>query len=187
MGNSASLADPDEFRRLKDGLYRKRWHVYVKPPIAGASAAFKYLARYTHRVAISDSRIVSVEGNGKAGRVTFTYRDPRDGDRTKLMTLDAHEFIRRFLLHVLPRRYIRIRHYGLLAPSNVKTKLAHARELLSATVAAEEQQDKDATDVSSDDEAPRPELYVCPACGELMILCRIIDPAPYPFWGIDSS
>ncbi len=187
MGSSASLADPDEFRRLKDRLYRKNWHVYVKPPIAGASAAFKYLARYTHRVAISDSRIVSVDEGGNAGRVSFTYRDPRDGDRKKLMTLDAHEFIRRFLLHVLPRRYIRIRHYGLLAPSNVKTKLPRARELLSVIVETEERREEDGTDASGTDEASRPELYVCPACGELMILCRIIGPAPYLSEGIDSS
>ncbi len=186
-GSSASLADPNEFRRLKDRLYRKNWHVYVKPPIAGASAAFKYLARYTHRVAISDSRIVRIEGSGNAGRVTFTYRDPRDGDRTKVMTLDAHEFIRRFLLHVLPLRYTRIRHYGLLAPSNVKTKLVRARELLSATVTTEEQLDEDSADASSADEPPRPELYVCPACGELMMLCRIIDPKPRLPRGIDSS
>jgi len=186
-GSSAFLADPDEFRRLKDRLYRKKWHVYVKPPIAGASAAFKYLARYTHRVAISDSRIVNVEGGGNSGRVTFTYRDPRDGDRTKLMTLDAHEFIRRFILHVLPRRYTRIRHYGLLAPSNVKTKLSRARELLSVIVATEEPQAEDAVDSASDAEAPGRELYVCPACGELMILCRIIGPAPCSPGGIDSS
>jgi hypothetical protein len=182
-GSSAPLADPEEFRRLKDRLYRKKWHVYVKPPIAGREAAFKYLARYTHRVAVSDSRIVSVDGGGDNGRVTFTYRDPRDGDRTKLMTLDAHEFIRRFLLHVLPRRYVRIRHYGLLAPSNVKTKLEHARELLKAGGQAGE----DSSDASGDDEAPRPELPVCPVCGELMILVRTVEPEPRPAKGIDSS
>jgi len=182
-GSSAPLADRCEFRRLKDRLYRRKWHVYVKPPIAGREAAFKYLARYTHRVAISDSRIVRVEGDGRTGRVTFTYRDPRDGDRTKLMTLDAHEFIRRFLLHVLPRRYVRIRHYGLLAPSNVKTKLEHARELLKAGGQAPE----DPSDASGDEEAPRPELPVCPVCGELMILVRTLEPEPRPPRGIDSS
>jgi hypothetical protein len=186
-GNSASLADPDEFRRLKDRLYRKKWHVYVKPPIAGREAAFKYLARYTHRVAISDSRILSVEGHGETGRVTFTYRDPKDGDRTKLMTLDAHEFIRRFLLHVLPRGYVRIRHYGLMAPSNVKTKLQRARELLSAGLTTGGQSDEDSSDASADDEDPRPELPVCPVCGEIMILSRVIEPEPRFPEGIDSS
>ena len=155
--------------------------MYVKPPIAGREAAFKYLARYTHRVAISDSRIVSVEGNGNAGRVTFAYRDPRDGDRTKLMTLDAHEFIRRFLLHVLPRGYVRIRHYGLLAPSNVKTKLEHARGLLGGAAP----DPGNASDEKPDAEQPR--VPVCPVCGEMMILSRVIEPEPYPPEGIDSS
>jgi hypothetical protein len=181
-GSSAPLADPDEFRRLKDRLYGKKWHVYVKPPIAGREAAFKYLARYTHRVAISDSRIVSVEGNGKTGRVTFTYRDPREGDRTKLMALDAHEFIRRFLLHVLPRQYTRIRHYGLLAPSNVNTKLERARGLLGASAAA-----PDPGNASDEKPEPEPTAHVCPVCGEIMILSRVIVPKPYPPEGIDSS
>lgn len=177
-GGSSRLADPNEFRRLKDRLYRKNWHVYVKPPFAGPEVAFKYLARYTHRVAISDSRIIRVH----AGAVTFTYRDPRDGDRVKIMTLDAHEFIRRFLLHVLPRRYTRIRHYGLMAPANVKTKLALALELLSGNDAAEA-----SGDPTSTDETPAPELSACPVCGEVMILVRTIAPESRCPEGIDSS
>ena len=183
-GSSAALADPDEFARLKDRLYRKNWHVYVKPPIAGREAAFKHLARYTHRIAISDSRIVRVEGDGETGRVTFTYRDPRDSDRTKTMTLAGHEFIRRFLLHVLPKGYTRIRHYGLMAPSNVNTKLGRARSLLGAAV-------PDATDAPDGDgdesSDARPRGPVCPVCGEVMILARTIEPEPRPPEGMDSS
>jgi len=184
-GSSAPLAEGCEFRRLKDRLYRKKWHVYVKPPIAGREAAFKYLARYTHGVAISDSRIVGVEGNGKTGRVTFTYRDPRDGDRTKLMTLDAHEFIRRFLLHALPRRYTRIRHYGLLAPSNVKTKLEHARGLLGAAAAPDPVNASDERPGETTDAALT--AHVCPVCGGIMIVSRVIVPEPCIPEGIDSS
>jgi DNA-directed RNA polymerase subunit RPC12/RpoP len=182
-GSAAPFADPEEFGRLKDRLYRKNWHVYVKPPIAGREAAFKYIARYTHRVAISDSRIVSLVREGGRGRVTFTYRDPKDGDRTKLMTLDAHEFIRRFLLHVLPRGYTRIRHYGLLASSNVKTKLVLARALLGGEPA----RDSETEDGSPTESEPEPTAPVCPECGEVMIVVRIIAAPPRPPGGIDSS
>jgi len=182
-GGSSPLADRREFRRLKDRLYRKKWHVYVKPPIAGREAAFKYLAGYTHRVAISDSRIVRVDPDGTTGRVTFTYRDPKDGDRTKVMALDAHEFIRRCLLHVLPRQYTRIRHYGLRAPSNVNTKLERARELLAAAPAP----DSEAQKTPEAEPDPTPRAPLCPVCGETMILVRTVDPEPCSPEGIDSS
>ncbi len=98
------------------------------------------------------------------------------------MTLDTHEFIRRFLLHVLPRRYTRIRHYGLMAPANVKTKLVLARELLSGDDAAEA-----SGDPPSADETPAPELPACPVCGEVMLRARTIAPEPRCPEGIDSS
>lgn len=180
-GSAAPLADPEEFGRLKNRLYRKNWNVYVKPPIAGREAAFKYIARYTHRVAVSDSRIVKLDRT--LGRVTFTYRDPRDGDRTKLMTLDAHEFIRRFLLHVLPRGYTRIRHYGLLASSNVNTKLQLARGLLRGEAA----RDGETRDDSQAEPEAEPSAPVCPECGGIMIVVRLILAPPRPPGGIDSS
>ena len=108
---------------------KKRWVVYAKPPFAGPEAVLAYLSRYTHRVAISNRRLIAFDETG----VTFRYKDyRRDGpDRQQVMTLAADEFIRRFLLHVLPRGFHRIRHYGLLAGSARKASLALARELLA--------------------------------------------------------
>jgi hypothetical protein len=125
-GSTAELADPNAWAGLRDRLYRKDWVVYAKPPFGGAEQVFRYLGRYTHRVAISNHRIV----NFADGEVSFTYKDYKDGARTKTMTLGAVEFLRRFLLHVLPKRFVRIRHYGLHASRNVNTKLVAARRLL---------------------------------------------------------
>jgi hypothetical protein len=113
------LADRDEFDRLKHRLYLKEWVVYAKKPLRGPLAACKYFARYTHRVGISNSRILSVAD----GRVRFlARRRAKDGIYLGMRerSLDAEEFIRRFLLHVLPRRYTRIRHYGLTAPGRTR-------------------------------------------------------------------
>jgi hypothetical protein len=125
-GSTAELADPEAWRRFKDGLYKKDWVVYAKPPFGGTEQVFNYLGRYTHRIAISNHRIV----NFADGMVTFSWKDYADGCQKKLMTLDAVEFLRRFLLHVLPHGYVRIRHYGLSASANVNTKLVIARRLL---------------------------------------------------------
>ncbi|MBB6182573.1 hypothetical protein HNQ75_004562 [Rhizobium flavum] len=107
---------------------KKRWAVYAKAPFAWPQAVLAYLSRYTHRVAISNRRLIASDETG----VTFRYKDyRRDGsDRQQVMTLAVDEFIRRFLLHVLPRGFHRIRHYGLLAGSARKTSLALARQLL---------------------------------------------------------
>jgi hypothetical protein len=125
-GSTAELADDRAWARFRDGLYRKDWVVYAKPPFGGPEQVFAYLGRYTHRVAISNFRLVALEN----GRVTFTLKDYADNGQRKTMTVSAVEFLRRFLLHVLPQRFTRIRHYGLLAGKNVTTKLHHARRLL---------------------------------------------------------
>jgi hypothetical protein len=130
-GSIAELADPEAWRRFKDALYKKDW-VVAKPPFGGAEQVFNYLGRYTHRIAISNHRIV----NFADGKVTFSWKDYADGCKKKLMTLDAVEFLRRFLLHVLPHGFVRIRHYGLCASSNVNTKLVAARRLLEPDTAA---------------------------------------------------
>ncbi len=125
-GSTAELADPVAWAGLRDRLYRKGWIVYAKPPFGGAKHVFGYLGRYTHRVAISNHRIVDVAND----RVTFRIRGRDNGAHKKTMTLSAVEFLRRFLLHVLPKGFVRIRHYGLCASRNVNTKLVAAREYL---------------------------------------------------------
>jgi len=107
-------------------LYRQDWVVYAKRPFAGAEQVFRYLGRYSHRVAISNSRLQEFAD----GHVSFSWKDYADGHRTKVMRLTVDEFVRRFLLHVLPKRFVRIRHYGVLASRNVAAKLARCRQLL---------------------------------------------------------
>lgn len=123
---TAHLADPGRWAALKHQLYGKDWVVYAKPPFGGPEHVFRYLGRYTHRVAISNWRITRFD----EGRVTFTVKDYADRGQRKSMTLDAVEFLRRFLLHVLPKGLVRIRHYGLNAGCNVEKKLAVARTIL---------------------------------------------------------
>src|SRR4030043_2311970 len=105
------LIPSKDFERFRNQLYRKKWVVYCKPPFDGVQGVLQYLGRYTHRIAISNHRLLSNRG----GKVSFLWRDYADDNRPKTMTLKAAEFIRRFLLHVLPTRYVRIRHFGLLA------------------------------------------------------------------------
>jgi len=125
-GQIAYLRTGKKFSQLIDQLWKKDWVVYSKAPFNGPEKVLDYLGRYTHRVAIANHRIVKVE----AGQVTFRYRDRSDGDKCKLMTIATQEFIRRFLLHVLPDSYVRIRHYGLLANRCKRQDMAKCRELL---------------------------------------------------------
>jgi Putative transposase/Transposase zinc-binding domain len=122
----ATLAEPSAFGRLVDELYGIEWVVYAKRPFGGAQQVFDYLGRYTHRVGLSNQRLQSVDEHG----VTFVTK----GDRT--ITLEPQEFIRRFLEHILPPRFVKIRHYGLWAASNISTRLAKARVLLPVEIAA---------------------------------------------------
>ena len=108
-----------------DTCYQKKWVVYCKPPFDNAGKVISYLGRYTHRVAISNDRIISLEN----GKVTFRWRDYAHGNQMKRMTLDAEEFIRRFLLHILPAGFRKIRHYGLFAARNKGKRLALCRRL----------------------------------------------------------
>jgi len=125
-GQIAYLATEENFLQLINQLWKKDWVVYSKAPFNGPDRVLDYLGRYTHRVAIANHRIVKVE----AGQVTFRYRDRCDGDKCKLMTIAAQEFIRRFLLHVIPDSYKRIRHYGFLANRCKKQELVRCRDLL---------------------------------------------------------
>ncbi len=153
-------------------LSRKNWFVYAKPPFAGPQAVLAYLARYTHRVAISNSRLVALDERG----LTFRYKDyRRDGrERLRTMTLAPDEFIRRFLLHVLPNGFHRIRHYGLLASATCKANIARAKELIAAPLPSIDppiaQDDADlAAGVAPDHHPP------CPCCGGRMIIVEIFE------------
>ena len=121
-GSTGALAEPATRRRFLDSLRNHDWVVYAKRPFGGPQQVLDYLGRYTHRVAISNNRLVSFDNH----RVSFRYKDYAHGNRRKVLTLDAGEFIRRFLLHVLPRGFMRIRHYGLLANRTKRLRLSQA-------------------------------------------------------------
>src|SRR5690606_32209801 len=163
QGELAGLVDRAEFKRWLEPLRKIEWVVYAKRPFAGPAAVLAYLSRYTHRVAIANRRLIVFDESG----VTFRYNDyRRDGaDRQQVMTLAADEFIRRFLLHVLPRGFHRIRHYGLLAGSARKASLALARELLDV-VAPPDPRDSDKL------EDFRPP---CRCCGGRMIVIETFE------------
>jgi hypothetical protein len=131
-GEMSSLAKPAAFEALCRRPARIKWVVFAKAPFGGPGQVLKYLARYTHRVAISNARLLSMED----GRVSFEYKDYADGNKSKVMTLEATEFIRRFLLHILPAGFVRIRQFGFLANRARKKKLALCRELLGAPPAS---------------------------------------------------
>jgi hypothetical protein len=147
-------------------LRQCEWVVYAKRPFAGPAAVLAYLSRYTHRVAISNQRLLSMDDRG----VTFRWKDYRakDGMRLKTMTLTSDEFMRRFLLHVLPSGFHRIRHYGLLANAGRREYLARLRELLH--VAPEVHSPEDAEAPAG---APQP-VFVCPHCGAAMIVVEVL-------------
>jgi hypothetical protein len=126
-GDLESLADPLSFARFLAPLHEMEWVVYAKPPFGGPERVLDYLGRYTHRVAISNHRLIEL----KNGQVTFSYKDYKHEQRQKVMTLSADEFLRRFLLHVLPDGFQRIRHYGLLGNRHRAENLARCRELLA--------------------------------------------------------
>jgi hypothetical protein len=157
-GATAHLAERRAFLRYLAPVRKKRWVVYAKAPFAGPQAVLAYLSRYTHRVAISNSRLLSYDEAG----VTFRYKDyRRDGtDRQQTMRVSADEFIRRFLLHVLPKGFHRIRHYGLLAGGSRKTSLALARALLAAAPLPDDT-------VAGEPVDPRPP---CPCCGGRVVI-----------------
>ena len=163
FGKLAHLADRRAFLRHLAPVRKKRWVVYAKPPFAGPEAVLAYLSRYTHRVAISNSRLLRFDEHG----VTLRYKDYRrsEPDRQQVMTLSADEFIRRFLLHCLPRGFHRIRHYGLLASGTRKAHLERARLLLALAPP---------TAVEPPAEPPDPRSP-CPCCGGTMIIIETIE------------
>jgi len=161
-GKVEFLAEKNAFNAMLSELYNQEWVVYCKPPLENAEQAIEYLGRYTHRVAISNERIVRLEGVS----VTFSYRDSSDNDKIKYMRLDAQEFIRRFLLHILPDKFVKIRHYGLLSNRGKGIKLALCRELLGVLVNSEHEDSRKETweDLLIRLTGINPRL--CPVCGQ---------------------
>jgi Putative transposase/Transposase zinc-binding domain len=155
-----------EFEHLVSLSVRTDWVVYAKPPFGGPEAVLKYLARYTHRVAISNSRLLEF----KDGAVRFRYKDYADGSRKRVMTLSAVEFVRRLMLHVLPKGFVRIRHYGILSNRHRQAKLAICRQLLASAATAE----PESLETAKLPEAPVsvPVTPVCPIChsGRMIVI-----------------
>jgi hypothetical protein len=154
-GSLSSLADSKQFRRFLRQLFRKDWIVYAKKPFRGPAYVLQYLARYTHRVAISNHRLISFQ----EGKVTFRYKDYAHGNKKRKMTLTSDEFLRRFLLHVLPGGFVRIRHYGFLANRSRSRLVTIARQLLDLAAVA-----------SSTPVQPMPDTWLCPKCAAPMIV-----------------
>jgi len=175
FGEHAALADKRAFKRFLAPLRRREWVVYAKKPFAGPEQVLRYLSLYTHRVAISNRRLVAADANG----IAFRWKDYRvvpearlrhdAPGRWKTMTLPPHEFIRRFLMHVLPKGFHRIRHYGLLANGNRAANIASARELIGAAPRVVEPEEQKA----AAPDQPRVLACPCPRCGGRMIVIEV--------------
>ena len=166
FGHHAALANPNAFAAYLAPLRHVNWVVYSKEPFGGPEQVLRYMARYTHRVAISNSRLVAIDGG-----VSFKWKDYRiDGPaRIKVMTLTPDEFIRRFLIHVLPAGFHRIRHYGLFAKSQRERNLARARQLLNMPPPQPESSGAENIDAADRNVLPQP----CPCCGSRLIVIEI--------------
>ena len=177
-GSISHLRDVDAFYRFLGPLYKKKWVVYSKAPFGGPEQVYKYLARYTHRVAIANSRLVSLHD----GKVTFTWKDYAHGSRQRIMVLGAVDFLGRFLRHLLPKGFQRIRHAGFLANRCRKKNLALCRQLLRVEPPAL----RDDTDVT-----PREAATRCPQCKVGVLVCILVfrpgEPLPHGFGGYDTS
>jgi hypothetical protein len=161
-GSLEQLASPRAFSHFLWQLGQKDWVVYAKPPFGGAEHVLNYLARYTHRVAISNHRLVAFEND----RVSFRWRDYAHGGMQKIMTVSSHEFLRRFLLHVLPRGLVRIRHFGLFANRRRSAALQRCRALLPMAAAVD---------------PPQPPSLRCPACSGILLVVERLTPGQLYF------
>jgi hypothetical protein len=170
-GNLVPLATPAAMGRLLSDSVRNEWVVYAKPPFGGPAQVLKYLARYTHRVAISNRRLLGLEN----GKVTFRWKDYARGNAPSIMTLDVMEFIRRFLMHVMPRSFVRIRYYGFMANRHRAETLQRCRQLLGAQKTPETQNGNATAPI---DAAPgeNPVAGYCPQCrqGRMRIIGLLV-------------
>jgi len=171
-GPAACFQHPKQFARLLRTVHRQHWVVYAKQAMGGPAQVLRYLGRYTHRIAISNHRLLGFDGQ----RVTFRCKDYAHGSKLRIMTLDANEFLRRFFLHVLPKGFVRIRHFGLLSNRFRNQRLPLARTLL-----ADQQRGPVAQPVEKTTPGNAP-LWQCPRCGGPMCVLRRLDPME-----IDSS
>jgi hypothetical protein len=174
FGPDADLADKSAFKSWLEPLYDTKWHVHAKRPFAGPEQVLAYLARYTHRVAISNSRLIGADETG----VTFKYKDYRiEGPgRYKTMTVAPGEFIRRFMLHVLPKGFHRIRHYGLLASSSAKADtIARARELIADAAPPQSPRPAKQDEATAGTEPTDKPIHPCPCCGGRMIIIETFE------------
>jgi len=166
-GGSELLRDPAQWHAFIDALFETDWVVYAKPAFGGASAVLRYLGRYTHRVAISNHRLRAFDGE----RVTFQWKDYTHGDQRRTMTLSAMEFLRRFVQHILPRGFVRIRQSGWLANTCRAARVALARTVLTTPSTTAPSPDATATVPT---ETPTRATWACPRCGAAMIVGPIL-------------
>lgn len=157
-GDARQYQDPKLFQDLLDSCYAKDWYSYSKEPFAGPMAVVKYLGRYTHRIAISNKRIVSVNKD----TVTIAIKDYKGGSKKKAVTLNGIEFIRRFLMHILPKGFVKIRHYGILANRNKKNKLALCRKLTNSPIYKPKFEGLTTIEIVS--QLVGRDVTICPAC-----------------------
>jgi Putative transposase len=165
-GRMKPLGEPKAFRALLRQAYRHEWVVYAKRPFGGPEHVLRYLGGYTHRVAISNHRLVAFED----GKVTFRWRDSAHKNKKRLMMLPVHEFLRRFLLHLLPPGFVRIRHFGFLANRRRANLLPLCAALLAMAPPAQ--------NTAALPSSPDPEFWACPRCGGPMVIIERLAAAP---------
>lgn len=182
-GQLDSLAPPAKFGRLVRKVCRLKWVVYAKRPFAGPEAVLAYLSRYTHRVGITNKRILALDEESRT--VSFAYKDYADESRRKVMTLASGEFVRRFCLHILPPRFVKIRHYGILSNRNRSSRVAEAR----AALGPEPKATVEHTEIESSAVAPATaDTLLCPYCGKPgLVLVRVIRPPRFRSAGYDDT
>jgi hypothetical protein len=161
-GQIQHMSQSKHFAAFLRTLFRQNWVVYAKPPFGGPEQVLRYLGRYTHRVAISNHRLLSFDGNN----VTFRWRDYAHGNQQKTMMVSANEFIRRFLLHVLPKGFVRIRHFGFMANSQRSASMERCHHLLAMAPVA-----------PSEEVVPKNSTWLCSICRAPMTVIQRLTPA----------
>jgi hypothetical protein len=169
-GQIEELKEASAFKRFLNDLYDQEWVVYCRPPLKELRKVMDYLGRYTHRVALSNDRLVKMEGN----QVTFRWRDSADNNKIKWLTLEAFEFIRRFLLHVLPDQFVKIRYYGILSHRSRKGKLLRCKRLLGVVTSEEPEQVPKETWQDLLTRITGIDPTICPHCGKGKMIQREI-------------